>query len=200
MLPSPFSSLPDSAVSELDLSSGKHLFRLGEKPSGFFHLVNGEVHLIRHTESGDAVPIHRAFSGECFAEASLFSDAYHCDAIVQVESKLAKIDRDQTLSFMEANPRFALELSAYLARQVQDYRRLLELRSIRSAQERVLAAVADGWLRGSIMSFAAQIGLTHEAAYRTLSGLVRSGRLIKKARGKYEITNSESAARAIKQD
>lgn len=200
MLPSPFSSLPDSAIAELGLSSSEHVFRLGEKPSGFFHLIEGEVHLVRHTKSGDVVPVHRAFAGECFAEASLFSDAYHCDAMVQTDSQLAKIDRTKTLSFMETNPQFALEVSAYLARQVQDYRRLLELRSIRSAQERVLTAVADGWLRGSIMSFAAQIGLTHEAAYRSLSDLVKAGRLIKTSRGQYELLNNETHLDAVKQD
>ena len=200
MLPSPFSSLPESAVAKLNIRSGQYLFRLGEKPNGFFHLADGEVHLVRHTESGDVVTIHRAFSGEYFAESSLFSNAYHCDAVAQVDTQLSKIDRTQTLDFMEDNPHFSLEVSAYLARQVQDYRRLLELRSIRSAQERVLAAVADGWLRGSIMSFAAQIGLTHEATYRTLSNLVKSGQLQKIARGRYELLNNQMYDGAIKQD
>lgn len=200
MLPFPFSSLPDSAISNLNIGPGDHVFRLGETPSGFFHLADGEVHLVRHTKSGDEVPIHRAFAGDFFAEASLFSETYHCDAIVQANSRVSKIDKIQTLNFMTANPIFSMEVSAYLARQVQDYRRVLELRSIRSAHERILMAVADGWLRGSIMSFAAQIGLTHEATYRTLSDLVKTGQLMKMAHGQYRPLNVEMRGGSIKQD
>ncbi len=187
MLPAPFSSLPNSASTNFELHAGAYVFRLGGKPFGLFFLVDGEVHLIRHTKSGDAVPIHRAYAGEFFAEASLFSDAYHCDAIAQTHSKLLKIDRSQTLALMETNPRFSIEISTYLARQVQDYRRLLELRSIRSAQERVLSAVADGWLKGNILSFAAQLGLSHETVYRALSDLAKAKRLEKVARGKFRM-------------
>ncbi len=188
MLPSPFSKLPDNAISQLEISSGDVLFRVGETPTGFYFLSSGEMHLLRYTEIGDAIPIHRAFSGQCFAEASLFSKAYHCDAVAQRDCELARMDRIQTLKFMEADSLFARNVSAYLAQQVQDYRRILELRSIRSAQERVLAAIAEGWMKGNIMSFAGQIGLTHEAAYRALSALVKTGKLVKPRRGQYQLS------------
>lgn len=146
------------------------------------------MHLLRYTEMGEVIPIHRAFSGECFAEASLFSQAYHCDALAKCDCELARIDRHQTLKLMDADPLFARHVSAYLAQQVQDYRRILELRSIRSAEERVLAAIAEGWMKGNIMSFAGQIGLTHEAAYRALSALVKTGQLVKPRRGQYQLS------------
>jgi len=140
MLPAPFSSIPDSAIVELKFSSGECVFRLRQKTTGFFYLKEGEVHLLRHTKTGDAIPMHRAFSGECFAEASLFSDKYHCDAVVQTGTILAKVDRSQTLMLMHD------------------------------------------------VSFAAQIGLTHEATYRALSELVKANRLYKTGRGQYELT------------
>lgn len=158
---------------------------MGDQSSGFYYVIEGEVHLIRHLESGETLPIHRAFSGDFFAEASLFSESYHCDAVTQTECKLIKIDHQVTLKLLNESSDFALEVTAHLARQVQNYRRLLELRSIRSAKDRVLAAIHEGFLKGQINSFASQIGLTQEATYRALSELVQSGALIKLKRGQY---------------
>ena len=59
--------------------------------------------------------------------------------------------------------------------------------TIRSAEERVLAAVSDGLLDGSIKRFAAEIGLTHEATYRTLARLVSREKLRKTGRGSYSL-------------
>lgn len=185
MLPSPFSQLPPIALRSIQLSAGKTLFRMGDQPKGFYYVAEGEVHLLRHLESGDTLPIHRAFAGDFFAEASLFSEGYHCDAVAQSDSKLVMIDRVETLKFLDDHPVFAREVTAHLARQVQNYRRLLELRSIRSAKDRVLAAVQEGLLKGQIKSFATQIGLTQEATYRALSELVQTGRLEKPERGIY---------------
>lgn len=68
----------------------------------------------------------------------------------------------------------------------------LELRNIRSARERVqtylaLNARADGRtiaLKGTVKDLAAELGLTHEALYRTLSKLEAEGTI---ARTKDEI-------------
>ena len=187
MLPNPFSALPAKLLTLQEVSSGEAVFAMGEKPTGFFYVIEGEFHLLRNTEAGDPAVIHRAYTGEFFAEASLFSDTYHCIAEAKANTRLIKIDREGTLNFMTTNARFSNDLSAYLARQVQSYRSLIEVRSIRSAEERVLAAVADGWLKGSVVSFATQIGLTHEATYRALSSLVRRNVLKRTGRGQYNL-------------
>ena len=187
MLPKPFSTLPVALLTVQEVTSGEAVFTMGEVPTSFFYVVEGEIHLLRNTEAGDSVVIHRAFTGEFFAEASLFSEAYHCIAEAKANTRLIKINREGTLNFMATNARFSRDLSAYLARQVQSYRGLIELRSIRSAEERVLAAVADGWLKGSVVSFATQIGLTHEATYRALSGLVQRNVLKRTGRGQYSL-------------
>jgi DNA-binding MarR family transcriptional regulator len=67
----------------------------------------------------------------------------------------------------------------------------LAQRNIRSARERVrhflaLNAGADGCtveLRGTVKDLAEEVGLTHEALYRTLAALERAGE-IKRTQGK----------------
>lgn len=189
-LPAPFCLLPSSALSEQAFEAGEHVFSFEEPANGFFFVVSGEIQMSRQSESGDHIIIHRAFENEFFAEASLFSETYHCDAQAVAASKIIKINRKWTLTLMRENAAFAHDISAAFARQVQTYRRLLELRSIRSARERVKAAVADGWLMGNVISFASQIGLSHEATYRALSDLTKQGFLRKTGRGSYSIRDT----------
>ena len=78
----------------------------------------------------------------------------------------------------------AQAFTATLARQVMGLRTRLEQRNIRSARERVrhflaLNAGADGRsvaLTGTLKEAAAELGLTHEAFYRTLAALERARR------------------------
>ena len=186
MLPPPFDQLPDRAISQKTYVSGERIFSQESHSRAIYYLVRGEVHLLRFGSDGTQVMIHRAFGGDFFAEASLFSPAYHCDAVAQVDCDLIRLDKRQILEEMERSPAFALSVSAHFARQVQSYRRLLEIRSIRSADERVLAAVDTGLLGGNIKAFASEIGLTHEATYRSLARAVRQGRLVKTGRGQYQ--------------
>ena len=184
-LPSPWDKLPEAGVTEKALRKGEALFRQGEQPWALFLVRRGTVSLVRHTEAGRAVPIFRAMPGDTLAEASLFSDTYHCDCIAQCDANLFAFPKPAILRQMAGDPGFSRALVHRLSVQVQTYRRKLELFAIASAKERVLAALADGWLQGSVMAFAAEIGLTHEATYRALAALVQEGRAQKTGRGRY---------------
>lgn len=169
------------------LAPGEAVFRQGDPTRGMFRLDEGAVTLVRHTEAGGEVVLHRATPGETFAEASLFSETYHCDAIAAARTALVAYDRRKVLRRFREDPDFALSLARRFATQVQGYRRKLELLAIRGAEERVFAALAEGTPAASVKSFAAEIGLTHEAVYRALGRLVRDGRVEKTGRGRYRI-------------
>ena len=95
------------------------------------------------------------------------------------------------LSAFDKDPKCAQAFTAMLARQVMALRTGLAQRNIRSARERVrhflkVNVGADGAsvaLRGTLKDLAAELGLTHEALYRTLAGLERAGE-IKRGKGK----------------
>lgn len=152
-----------------------------------FWVEQGQIDLVRFTEAGTEVILHRAELGQTFAEASLFSDRYHCSAVAGSNSRVAMIDKAAVVAAMRTDPDFSLKLLARMAGQVQGYRRRLELMAIRSAEDRVLAALSDGVHKGTIIAFAAQIGLTHEVTYRMLSRLAADGRIVKLGRGNYRL-------------
>ena len=179
--------LPTAAVRELSLRADDHVFRQDRPCHGFYYLRSGEVVLQRVTQAGAIVTVHRARPRNFFAEASLFSELYHCNAVCQRDSRLYQMDKQATLEALQNNPEFALRLSATLARQVQSNRQLLEILAIKKAEERVFAALGAGLFTGTVVQLATEIGLTHEATYRALADLLKARRVVKTGRGKYNL-------------
>lgn len=157
----------------------------GRQNPWLLFLIEGSVELRRFTRAGQTVIIHRAHGGETFAEASLFSQSFHCDALVTSKSHLVELDRHVILEKFYDEPEFALAIARRFAVQNQHYRRKLELLAIKNAEDRIFTAIIDWLLTGTIKAFASDIGLTHEAVYRGLANLVKRGLLVKSGRGKY---------------
>ena len=180
-----------AAAIDRKLKAGEALFRLGDKTAGLFEILTGRVRLTRVDRSGHEVILYVAGPGETLAEASLFSPAYHCDAIASTDAVVRIYPKPALLAAFDKDPKAAQAFTATLARQVMNLRTRIEQRNIRSARERVrhylaLNAAADGRtvvLRGTLKDLAAELGLTHEALYRTLAKLERAGE-IKRSRGK----------------
>ena len=184
-----------AAAIDRKLKSGEALFRLGDKTAGLCEIVAGRVRLARVDRSGHEIVLHVASPGETIAEASLFSPTYHCDAIASTNATVRVYPKREVLAAFDRDPKAAQAFSATLARQVMNLRTRIEQRNIRSARERVrhylvLNAGADQRtveLHGTIKDIAAELGLTHEALYRTLAALERAGE-VKRGRGKIVMT------------
>ena len=187
MLPHPFDKLPSTALNTARYQRNEKLFLQGDEPFALCYLEMGQIQLVRHNENGEEVIIHRARAGETFAEASLFSNQYHCDAIALDEAVVIKLNKMAILKEMKHNASFAMALTARFASQIQSLRRLHEIQAITSAKQRVLTAISQGLLTTQIKTFATQINLTHETTYRALAQLVKEGRLEKVGRGAYSV-------------
>ena len=148
------------------------------------------MRLVRHTENGTAVVVHRARAGETFAEASAFADTYHCDAVAETDSQVAAMPKAAFLATLARDPKTSLRFARLLAGQVVDLRARIELRNLRSAPERLMT-----WLRlraaghpprvvpdGTWSDVAAEIGLTREALYRALAALAAEGTILRAGR------------------
>ncbi len=188
VLPSPFDRLPAGDIRHLVCLASRVVFRQGASPSELFFVSEGTVILERHTQAGQKVVLHRATAGDLIAEASLFSDAYHCDCVAEPNTRLIALKKSSILMHMSGDADFAMAMLKRMSHQVQRYRRQLELRSVFPASDRVLAGILDGWMIGTVMQFATDLGLSHEATYRALATLVSQGQLCKTSRGKYDIS------------
>lgn len=190
LLPKPFTQLPASDCKQCHFEKNDVVFRKDDKCRGIFFVVEGSIELRRYSAAGSVIVLHTANTGETFAEASLFSEAYHCDAHVSVASTLIELSRDGIHTLFDSDPLFAKQLTQQFTLQIQQYRRKVELLSIGSATERVFCGISEGLLKTQIKAFAAEIGLSHEVVYRSLSTLVAQGRLIKLSRGCFTLPAS----------
>jgi CRP-like cAMP-binding protein len=179
----PASLRADSAVRVL--APGELLFRQGDPAVAIYKVESGRLRLIRRTVDDHLVILHTARRGEFFAEASLFADAYHCDAVAATPSSIRVYPKQIVMEAMRKDPALAEAFMARLARQLQELRARMELRNIRSARDRVLQylrlrAGIHGRsiaIEGQLQDMAAEIGMTREALYRSLAALETEGQL-----------------------
>ena len=170
------------------MQKGDVLFRQDQTTSGLYRVVSGCVTLQRTGLGGDILTLHRAVSGGLFAEASVFSATYHCDAICVEAGSVTKIAKADVKATMQSNPAFSEGFTRLLAIQVQQYRAHIELLAIPSAKDRILAAVQAGYFDSTVTELATRINLSHEACYRALRGLCDEGLMVRVGRGKYTLS------------
>jgi CRP-like cAMP-binding protein len=179
----------------ISLEPGQTLFRQGDDPPGLPFVTDGQIDLLRHTETGRSVRIHVARPGETFAEASIFAEHCHCDAVAAGPSHLRLLPKRSVLGALETHPGLGQVFSLHLAQSLMTARRLLELRAINPLTERVLARLSDladatGTLprEMSLISIAADLDVTPPALYRAIAALEKRGLLTRPARGRVRLT------------
>jgi CRP-like cAMP-binding protein len=173
------------------LTAGEALFRAGDRPIGLALVRHGAVELRRVSAEGRLLILHRAGPGESFAEASLFEPRHHCDAIAIAPSLVTVHAATAMRRAAAADPSIGWRLAAHLAARLVAERARAERLVQPRAADRLLDALHalpvhnDGMrhLGGSWKALAAELGLTHEATYRTLARLEREGLVRREGRG-----------------
>jgi len=165
---------------ESTLAPGQTVFRRGARPARMFFLLEGEVRLARTSGAGGEIVLQRANCG-FFAEASLEAARYHCDARAARRSRLLAFPIAPFREALRTDEAFRAFWIGRLAREVHALRSQNERLSLRRAAERIehyLEAEGEAGrveLPRSRKAWAAELGLTHEALYRALAALHRSG-------------------------
>ncbi|KGK78155.1 hypothetical protein PM03_15800 [Thalassobacter stenotrophicus] len=184
-----------SDARSVTLEPGHSLFRQGDTPPGLPFLTDGRIDLVRHTETGRSVRIHVARPGETFAEASIFAEHCHCDAVAAEPSHLRLLPKRSVLEALETQPGLGQVFSLHLAQSLMTARRLLEVRAITPLSDRVLARLSDladatGALprKTSLISIAADLDVTPPALYRAIAALEKRGLLTRPERGRVRLT------------
>lgn len=145
-----------------------------------YYVERGRLRLERYTSAGTTVVLHTARAGELLAEAALVSTSYHCDAVALEESRVRVFKKSIILSSLKpGSPAHALV--AVMARQLLKLRQRLELRNVRSADERVMLYLeqnadheGDVLMDRELQEIAGELGLSREALYRTLAKLQKA--------------------------
>ena len=177
-----------SSARVVAVSDGAVIARLGNRPRRMLFVIEGELQLLRHARNGAQIILQRAPRG-FVAEASLESARYHCDIVAARPSKFIAFPGEIFRQALKTDEAFRHFWITRLAREVRTLRAQCERLSLRSAADRIEhyieAEGTDGRLQlmQTRKVWAAELGLTHEALYRTLSTMVRTGRLSMQGEG-----------------
>jgi CRP/FNR family transcriptional regulator, dissimilatory nitrate respiration regulator len=170
---------------ERRLVAGQILFDQGEASVGVYEVVSGKVRQVRVDPEGRDVVVGIAGPGEMIAEASLFSGTHDCAARAVTNAVVRLYRKATLLAQLERDPQAALSFMATLVEKILNLQIRLERRSIPSARDRVrhyLTTNVGGRERtvalpSSLKDLAAELGLTHETLYRTLSEMRANGEI-----------------------
>jgi CRP-like cAMP-binding protein len=151
---------------------GQYLFHQRDHVASMFFIETGEVRLIRRHGDGSAVILQRASEGSFLAEASLFTDEYHCDAIASARTSVRVIPRAKMRALFQNNSDFAQAWSSHLGNEVRRARLRAEILSLKTVAERLDAWIANSGqlpIKGKWKSVAQEIGTSAEALYREIA-------------------------------
>lgn len=97
------------------LAAGEKLFLRKDRPFGLYLLESGEIRLTRSDPEGREMILFRAQPGDTFAEASLFSETYHCDTAASAPSVVLLLPKAAILEVLASEPEIAQAFMATLA-------------------------------------------------------------------------------------
>lgn len=170
------------SVGLMQVEKGTVLFRQQQKPRQIFFVNHGEVVLQRTGAQGTAVVLQRIRQG-FVAEASLSTEAYHCDAVMTVPGEVASLPISTLKNALETDMDFAGRWISMLSSEVRRLRAQCERMSLRGVRERLLHLIetegTNGRLRvaSGLKSLATELAISHEALYRILATLEKEGRV-----------------------
>ncbi len=155
------------------LADGAPLFHAGDPVQAVWLVLEGAARLRRPDGLGATLALHRAGAGEIVAEASAFSDAYHCDATAEGASLFLAVPRTAFRARLRADGAFAEAFAAHLARALRAARDRAAMLGLRGVEDRLEAWLAahGGALpaRGGWSALAEELGVTRPALYRALA-------------------------------
>jgi CRP-like cAMP-binding protein len=167
------------AAVEKAYKKGEALFRRGDRPQSMFFILSGEARLVRCAPTGMEVVFQRTARG-VLAEASLDQAVYHCDAVAALGTRALVIPLARFRAAL-AQPQVREAWLRHLSSELRRVRAQAERLALRTARHRVLHFIETEGRAGRLVlsqskkSWAAELGLTHEALYRALAAMERCG-------------------------
>ena len=150
-----------------------------------FDVMSGEVVLQRLGTKGESIVLQRA--RQCFvAEASVQSSSYHCDAMVTVSGELVTVPIELVRQALETDSAFAMRWVGMLNKELKRLRAQCErlfLKGVKDRLRHLIESEGHGGrlsLGAGLKSLALELGVTHEALYRTIAAMEKQGVIMRK--------------------
>jgi CRP/FNR family transcriptional regulator, dissimilatory nitrate respiration regulator len=161
-----------AAGADLSLHKDEPLFLTGQPVRFMFIVTLGQIDLVRHTRAGTPVVLARAGVGQVLAQASAYSDIYHCDGIACEACSVRAIPVATFHTRLNSDLLLTRLWVEQLAHGLQYARMIAAIRTLRTVGEWLDAWLSDdGQLppKGEFQSLAHTLGVSREALYREMA-------------------------------
>jgi CRP-like cAMP-binding protein len=101
------------------LAKGETLFRIDDPTASMYILLKGQLRMVRFSSQGHAIIIHQVRPGQTVAEASVYSEGYHCDEIANSAAEVLAISNKRIRDPLGSDSKITIQFSSYLAHHVQ---------------------------------------------------------------------------------
>jgi CRP/FNR family transcriptional regulator len=186
-----FSNLPqehlaglEAIAREIPARKGSFLFSPGDVTKGFYAVLDGAIRVYRDSAKGKEITLEIVGAGSTLAEASLFTERYHCHAEVLKDSTVFLIPKDAFLEMIQTNIQFAATWIHILSLEVMRLRQRVEELTLKSPKIRIVSYILLlGEMQNSTSiilpayrkSIATLLDMTHETFYRASKELENEG-------------------------
>lgn len=154
-----------------EYAKGDVLFRRDDPVRSMYLVRTGAVALERPLTDGGLLTLHIARPETALAEASLFAETYHCDAVARSDASVAVLPQTKFATALRQDPDAAMSMIETHAKTVQAQRARIEILRLRRVADRL-----NAWLdlhgeppKGEWITVADQIGVSPPALYRELA-------------------------------
>jgi len=166
------------------VQKGSIIFGPGDPTQGFYAVQDGAVRIYRVSSGGKEITLEIAETRSTFAEASLFSDVYHCYAEALKDSTVYLVQKDAFFEIIQKDSRFAATWIHILSLEIIHLRQRIEELALKSPRARIVSYFL---LLSEIQNtscvklpvhrktIATLLGMTHETFYRTANSLENEG-------------------------
>jgi len=129
-----FAGLSNKVIEEIKKScrirrynEGKILFFKGEKANSFFIVLNGEIKIIRTSDSGREKILKKMKKGDFFGEMGIIEEKQRsATAVVNKNSTLIILDKERFLYLLKQYPEIALNMITDLSKRLRKADRDIE--------------------------------------------------------------------------
>ncbi|MGF1498248.1 MAG: Crp/Fnr family transcriptional regulator [Elainellaceae cyanobacterium] len=171
------------------LSTGQILVQQGETAHHLYWVMSGQIRLVSFVNQ-QMITHYFVEAGELYGESALHFTAYGCTAIAEVPSEVIAIPKQAFIDALRQSPTLSERYLESLTYRFQSVKNLLELRSLRSARDRLLQYLLQRLPSGKttvilekpLRAIASELALTPEALSRLLSRLQAEGIISRKKR------------------
>lgn len=165
------------------LTQKECLFLDGDPANHIYYIESGVIRLLHYTESGQTVNHYTLMSGDFLAEVLVVSEIYLCTALVAEPAQVLVIPKQAFLNTLAQNSSLMLAFLGEVAYRLHNTKVMMQIRSIRSAPERVLnylriivpPATKTIILNRPLKEIAYDLDLTPESLSRSLTQLQEEG-------------------------